>query len=86
MYAIRSYYETAERVIASARDVLGFARSRGLPVIHVVLTYRKIPGLGSEGMSAPFWAAISQITDEKNRLTLDRKSTVNEHNIVGSRA
>jgi len=77
--------ETAARVIANASDVLGFARSLDIPVIHVVLTYRRIPGLGSEGMSAPFWAAISQITDEKNRLTLDRKSTVNEHNIIGSR-
>lgn len=55
-----------------------------MPVIHMVLTYRKIPGLGSEGMTAPFWAAISKITDEKNRLTPDRASTVNDHNIVGS--
>jgi len=77
--------EAARRVIASASDVLAFARSHAIPIIHVVLTYRRIPGLGSEGMSAPFWAAISKITDEKNRLTLDRKSTVNDHNIVGSR-
>lgn len=76
--------ETARRVVAAAADALSFARSRGIPVIHLVLTYRKIPGLGSEGMSAPFWAAISKITDERNRLTLDRASTVDDHNIVGS--
>jgi len=34
--------------------------------------------------SAPFWAALSEITDEENRLTLGRKSTVNDHNIEGS--
>lgn len=77
--------ETARRVIAAASDALAFARAHGIPVIHVVLTYRKLPGLGSEGMSAPFWAAISKITNEKNRLTLDRASTVDEHNLVGSR-
>jgi len=76
--------EAAGRVIAAARDLLDFARAQRIPIIHAVLTYRRIPGLGSEGMSAPFWAAISQITDEKNRLTLDRASTVNEHNIIGS--
>jgi nicotinamidase-related amidase len=77
--------ETAQRVIAAAKDALDFARQRKIPVIHAVLTYRKLPGLGSEGMAAPFWAAISKITDEKNRLTLNRASTVNEHNILGSR-
>ena len=76
--------ETSQRVIAAAKDALDFARGKHIPVIHLVLTYRKLPGLGSEGMAAPFWAAISKITDEKNRLTLDRASTVNEHNIVGS--
>jgi nicotinamidase-related amidase len=77
--------ETAERVIAAAADALAFARARGLPVIHLVLSYRKLPGIGSEGMTAPFWAAISKITDENNRLTPNRASTVDEHNIVGSR-
>ena len=76
--------ETAKRVIEASGDALAFAREREIPVVHIVLTYRQIPGLGSEGMSAPFWAAISKITDEKNRLTLDRVSTVNEHNIIGS--
>jgi nicotinamidase-related amidase len=77
--------ETSTRVIAAAADVLRFARAKQIPIIHMVLTYRRIPGLGSEGMAAPFWAAISKITNEKNRLTLDRASTVDDHNIVGSR-
>jgi nicotinamidase-related amidase len=77
--------ETSQRVIAAAKDALDFARQHNIPVIHVVLTYRKLPGIGSEGMTAPFWAAISKITDAKNRLTLDRASTVNDHNLVGSK-
>ena len=76
--------EDSRRVIDAARDALSFAREHGIPIIHVTLTYRKIPGLGSEGMSAPFWKAISSITNEENRLSLNRASTVDEHNIIGS--
>ena len=76
--------EDSRRVIDAARNALSFARERGIPIIHVTLTYRKIPGLGSEGMSAPFWKAISSITNEENRLSLNRASTVDEHNIIGS--
>jgi biuret amidohydrolase len=76
--------EDAERVVHAAKDVLDFARARAVAVIHVVLTYRRIPGLGSEGMSSPFWAAISEVADETDRLTPGRASTVEEHNIVGS--
>lgn len=76
--------EDAARVVANAREALGIARGRGVPVIHVILVYRKIPGLGSEGMSAPFWAAMSRIADAENRLTLGRRSTVDDHNIAGS--
>ena len=76
--------EDCERVIKAAERCLGFARSQRVPVIHVKLVFRKIPGVGSEGMTVPFWRALHQITDEENRLTLGRKSTVNDHNIMGS--
>ena len=76
--------EDSERVIKAAEDVLRFARGHGIPVIHVTLAFRKILGLGSEGMSAPFWAAMSRITDETDRLSPGRKSTVDDHNIIGS--
>jgi len=75
--------EDSTRVIGAAKDVLDYAREQGIPIIHVILVFRKLPGLGSEGMSAPFWKAIHDITDENNRLTPGRKSTVNDHNIVG---
>ncbi len=76
--------EDAARVITAATDALDFARGNGIPIIHVILVWRKIPGLGSEGMSVPFWAAMSAITEEENRLSPGRKSTVDDHNIEGS--
>jgi biuret amidohydrolase len=64
--------EDARRVIAAAREVL-----------HVKLVYRRIPGLGSEGMAQPFWRALHNLA-ETDRLTPGRPSTVDGHNIIGS--
>lgn len=75
--------EDSKRVIANGADALDFARAQGVPVIHVILVFRKIPGLGSEGMTQPFWQAVTDITDEANRLSPGRKSTVDDHNIEG---
>jgi len=75
--------EDARRVIDNAGRALNFARAAKIPVIHVVLVYRRIPGLGSEGMVSPFWKAM-HAQGEKDRLTPGRKSTVREHNIEGS--
>jgi nicotinamidase-related amidase len=76
--------EDAKRVIANARAALDFARSRGVPVIHVILVYRRLPGIGSEGMVSPFWQALHAAQGAEDRLTPGRKSTVREHNIEGS--
>lgn len=76
--------EDAKRVIANAKAVLDFARSAGIPVIHVVLVYRRIPGIGSEGMTSPFWKAMHAAQGETDRLTPGRRSTVREHNVAGS--
>jgi nicotinamidase-related amidase len=76
--------EDARRVIANARAALDFARAQGIPVIHVVLVYRRIPGIGSEGMASPFWKAMHAAMTDEDRLTPGRKSTVLEHNIEGS--
>ncbi len=75
--------EDAKRVVANARAALDFARSLKVPVIHVVLVYRRIPGIGNEGMVSPFWKAI-HAQGEKDRLTPGRASTVREHNVEGS--
>lgn len=76
--------EDAQRVIASAREALDFARAQKIPVIHVVLVYRRIPGLGSEGMASPFWRALHAAQADTDRLTPGRASTVREHNVEGS--
>ncbi len=39
--------EDSKRVIDAARDALGFAREHAIPVIHVTLAFRKIPGLAA---------------------------------------
>lgn len=76
--------EDAKRVIANACVALDFARGQGIPVIHVKLVYRRIPGVGSEGMVSPFWKAMHAAMGEEDRLTPGRRSTVREHNIEGS--
>jgi biuret amidohydrolase len=76
--------EDAARVIKNARAVLDHARKLKVPVIHVVLVYRRIPGIGSEGMTSPFWKAMHAAQGETDRLTPGRKSTVREHNVEGS--
>jgi len=76
--------EDAKRVIANARVALDFARGQGIPAIHVILVYRRLPGLGSEGMVSPFWKAMHAALGELDRLVPGRKSTVREHNVEGS--
>lgn len=76
--------EDAQRVIANAQRVLDFARSSKIPVIHVVLVYRRLPGVGSEGMVSHFWKAMHAAQGETDRLTPGRRSTVREHNVEGS--
>jgi nicotinamidase-related amidase len=76
--------EDAKRVIAHAREALDFARKSRMPVIHVVLVYRRLPGIGSEGMRSHFWKALHAAQADNDRLTPGRRSTVREHNIEGS--
>jgi nicotinamidase-related amidase len=76
--------EDCKRVIRHAKDVLDFARSKEIPVIHVILIHRNIPGFGSEGMKVGFWRAVQQYLKEEDRLSPGRKSTTTAHNLEGS--
>lgn len=77
--------EDAKRVIARGREILDFSRTRNIPVIHVVLVHRRIPGVGTDAMVSPFWQAMHAAQGETDRLTPGRKSTVREHNVEGSK-
>jgi nicotinamidase-related amidase len=76
--------EDCERVINFAKDLLAFARSKRIPVIHVILVHRNIPGLGSEAMTVGFWRAVHDVLEEEDRLSPGRKSTTTTHNLEGS--
>jgi len=76
--------EDCERVIKNAKDVLAAARAKKIPVIHVILIHREIPGLGSEGMKVGFWRAVQDFLKEEDRLSPGRKSTTKAHNLEGS--
>ena len=75
--------EDAKRVIAAGKDILDFARSRQIPIVHVKLVYRRLPNLPSEGMSQPFWQAFHQLSAD-DRWAKGRRSGNDNHNIVGS--
>jgi biuret amidohydrolase len=76
--------EDADRVVGNAQEVLSYARSLGVPVIHVKLVMRRLRNLGTETNNVPFWQALHKINNEKDRYTPGRASTVNEHNVEGS--
>lgn len=75
--------EDSKRVIANAKVALDSARGFGVPVIHVILVWRKIEGFGSEARANPFWVAMQEIKDPKNRLSPGRESTADGHNVMG---
>ena len=77
--------EDAKRVIQGGKEVLDHARTLKIPVIHMVLVHRRIPGVGTDAMVSPFWQAMHASQGETDRLTPGRKSTVREHNVEGSR-
>ena len=76
--------EDARRVISNAGRALEFARRAKIPVVHVVLVYRRLARIGSEGMVSHFWKAMHAAQAETDRLTPGRRSTVREHNVEGS--
>jgi nicotinamidase-related amidase len=74
--------QDAERVIANGRAALDFARQQNIPVIHVVLTFRRLPDGRTEGQVSEFWKAVNKQA-ATDRLTPGRNSTTSEHNVEG---
>ncbi|MDR7434861.1 MAG: isochorismatase family cysteine hydrolase [Armatimonadota bacterium] len=73
--------EDARRVRENLGRLVREARALGIPVIHVVMTHRRIPYPGAESMSNPFWRAVEAA---KQSLTPGRPSTISGHNLEGS--
>ena len=75
--------EDAKRVIANAKQVLDFSRKLQIPIVHVILVYRKLKNFGSEAKGSPFWTALHAAQAATDRLTPGRRSESIEHNIEG---
>ena len=73
--------DECRRVLMNAKKLLSVAREYKIPIIHVILRYREIPGLGTEAATNPFWIAIEAA---KETLTPGRPSTTMRHNVEGT--
>jgi len=65
--------ETAERVIAANRRLFDRCRSAGIPIVHLLTTYRDV----EEIRSNPFWRSIAESPNAT------RKNAM-RHNLAGS--
>jgi biuret amidohydrolase len=73
--------EHAAAVVERTAELVRMARAAGMPVIHVILQNRVLPGGDAEPMRNPFWRTVESINEQ---LTPDRPSTMSEHNVAGS--
>ena len=71
----------ARRVRAAVARLLGGARGAAVPVIYVLLTYRRTAPPGLESMGNPFWKAVEAARES---MTPGRRSTIVHHNQEGS--
>ena len=76
--------EDCRRVVSNTRRLFEFGRTLKMPIVHVTLVHREIPGLGSEAMKNVFWKSVQTTLAEENRLSPGRKSTTRFHNLQGS--
>jgi len=73
--------QVAQRVRQRLAHLAAGVRAAGVPIVHVVMTHRRIPYPGAESMSNPFWRAVEAA---RQSLTPDRPSTISGHNLEGS--
>ncbi|MFL5293457.1 MAG: cysteine hydrolase family protein [Myxococcales bacterium] len=64
--------ESCRRVIGAARELFAKLRDRGVPIVHVVTSYRD----PAESLSNPFWKAIAEDPGMK-------RSAASRHNMAG---
>jgi nicotinamidase-related amidase len=73
--------DDAARVRAACARLLAGARTAHVPIIYVLLTYRRTTPPGLENMGNPFWRAVEAA---KESMTPGRRSTIRHHNQEGS--
>jgi nicotinamidase-related amidase len=73
--------EDGSRVRAAVARLLAGARAAAVPVVYVLLTYRRTDPPGLESMGNPFWRAVEAARES---LTPGRPSTILHHNPEGS--
>ena len=76
--------EVCDRVLDMTERFLDFCRTESIPVIHVVVVNREIPGLGSEANIRPFFQHMDRIKEDTDRLAPGRRTTVIGHNMEGT--
>jgi len=76
--------EDRGRVIRHTSILLNIGRGHGIPVVHVVVVVRRIPGLGKETLILPFYQHLQKIQDMRRRLIPGGKMAIEDHNIEGS--
>src|SRR3954468_13676645 len=64
--------ESCRRVIGAARELFAKLRDLGVPIVHVVTSYRD----PAESLSNPFWNAIAEDPGMK-------RSAASRHNMAG---
>ncbi|MHB9146151.1 MAG: cysteine hydrolase family protein [Symbiobacteriia bacterium] len=74
--------EDSKRIVAQTAKTLEMVRSYGVPVIHAVMTNRRLPGeRGSEAYGQPFWTAVAAVAES---ITPGRQSNAFIHNLENS--
>lgn len=71
----------AGRVRAAVARLLTAARAAHVPVVYILLTYRRTTPPGLESMGNPFWRAVEAASES---LTPGRPSTIRLHNQEGA--
>jgi biuret amidohydrolase len=73
--------DVAHSVVANTKRLCDFARAGGMSVVHVILTWRRMPDGTPEPFRNPWWQAVDAANE---MLTPDLESSIAGHNVEGS--
>jgi biuret amidohydrolase len=73
--------DVAHSVVANTKRLCDLARAEGMSVVHVILTWRRMPDGTPEPFRNPWWQAVDAANE---MLTPDLESSIAGHNVEGS--